>query len=84
MRRLVVLLALFAPAAAAQQAPSREGMRAACAADVQRLCPSAAGNTLRMRSCILENQARIEPRCREALVAAGQMPASTGPPANPR
>lgn len=80
MKRLVILALTLATPALAQAPDSREGVRAACAEDVQRHCSSAAGNPLRMRACILEDPTRLTPRCRDALTASGQLqrPAATG------
>lgn len=88
--RWIVLLLTFAAVPALAQAPgaqsqgAQEGIRAACEADVQRFCPAAAGNPFRTRSCFQENQANLQPRCRDALLAAGLIAAPTGPPADRR
>ncbi len=69
MSRLL-LLCLLAAAPAAAQSP-REAVRTACADDIARHCPDAAGNPLRMRACVRDRADAFGPICRAALRAAG-------------
>lgn len=65
---------LLASTAQAQPSGSREAVRTACDADVQRFCAAAAGNPFRLRPCMGENFARLQPACQAALSAAGMAP----------
>lgn len=73
MRWALAALLLAAPAQA-QPSGSREAVRAACDADMQRFCAAATSNPLRLRPCMSENFSRLQPACQAALVAAGMAP----------
>lgn len=73
MRWALLLLSVTVPAQA-QPGGSREAVRAACDADVQRFCAAASGNPFRLRPCMRENFTRLQPECQAALRAAGMVP----------
>jgi hypothetical protein len=60
------------------QAPGERGrggaLRAACAADMQKLCPDAQGREAR-RQCLTDNKSQLSPDCAAALAAAPPAPA---------
>lgn len=72
MRTYLVLAALLAAGAAQAQGLTREQMaqlRAACEADVRRLCNGLQPGGGRLLGCLQQNAASVSAPCKEALKA---------------
>ena len=89
----VAVLSLASSVATAQAAP---GVRKACAADMQKLCPGIADHHA-AHKCMMGHMAEVSPDCHSAIVAAkaaraarkaaaaaaAGAPPAAGPPAEP-
>ena len=82
MPRFLLPLAVFAtlavPGFAAEEIPlPREitpALRAACEADVRRLCISEASTLASVKSCVISKYLRLGQRCRSEIATAGLTP----------
>ena len=82
MRYAVLVLAalgLSATAALGANPASSGGPRAACKADVEKLCAGVQPGNGRIAACLRENEAQVSPACKEAIAKARQKMAPAGP-----
>ncbi len=65
---LVALLVLASgPALAAE---GKRGPMAACRADAEKLCQDVAPGDGRMATCLTKNEAKVSPKCKDAMAKA--------------
>jgi len=76
---VICTLALSADAALAADPSPGSGPRAACRADVERLCPDVQPGGGRIAACLKKNEAQVSAACKDAIVNARQRRAPQGP-----
>lgn len=64
---LAVALAVFSSLSFAADAPQRGGMRDACKADVDKLCPQVKPGGGRITACLKQNASQISDTCKDAI-----------------
>lgn len=81
---LTALLAAPVVALAANAPSSSPGVRAACKADAEKLCPSVQPGGGRIAACLKQNDAQVSAACKEARANAHarKAPAAPTPPAS--
>ena len=90
MRSAVLVLAMLglsASVALAAGQPSSSSPRAACKADVEKLCSGVQRGGGRIAACLKQNEAQVSAGCKDALANARQNktpPGSTSPKNSPQ
>jgi hypothetical protein len=88
MRTATMILTFTALAVAAASAPAAEdtkkgdgsAVRAACQADVQKLCPNIQPGDGRIKHCMRENRASVSDQCKAAMKEAHRERQQSAPP----
>lgn len=68
---------------AADPQSAESGPRAACRADVEKLCPGVQPGGGRIVACLKENQAQVSAACKDALARAREKRAPGASPISP-
>ena len=63
--------------------PGNSGPRAACKADVDKLCPGVQPGGGRIIACLQQNDAQVSAACKDALAKAREKRGTPGAPGSP-
>ena len=75
------VLVLSSGVALAADQPQRSSSRAACKADVEKLCSGTQPGGGRIVGCLKQNEAQVSPACKDALAKAQEKKAAPAPAA---